>query len=1108
MPVLLAHTLHETGVSFHVTEKPLLGREKILTIQDWPQAIKDFAVLSKLQSWLANPVYTHTETTLTLPFDVLAGVSETLAQRLRLPANTPYVLNLNHEGTIDQAHFRFRYDWLQNAQQRAVGIKRQGCFLKHGSKTMRIADPLYGIVEAIERYNAEAATAPDRMQLLADALAVLPEDAMRTLKVGGILQNTRIAQANAFSLDLAVGADGFTAMPVLFNRTTSAATEENDSDFETGEDSETPEKLLSPALHDTFTRRFVQYHAAQPVYVLERGWYVLLNDEVRQTLSVVRQVLDADAETRKAFAQSPQRYLKQRLEGVFDEEQIERIFVETSEFSQRVLDIGLWQPRVLPWVKMQGQQWFPEDPIGIKVGNDYIPLEPQEIPGLIERVKTAHAAGHAVVTIQRKSVPTEAALDALTQIIDTIFKPVPQPPDGGKAPPPKIPPQFLIIKANLEQLDYTSEVKPRTAAIQSEIPSVLKSSFKPHQAQGFAWLKACWREGKPGVLLADDMGLGKTFQAMAFLAWLQQGMRENALRKQPILIVAPTSLLKNWEEKEPLEHLHTPYLGEMLAVYGTALKRLRTGQGKDTRDGQSTLNTAALQAADVVLTTYETLRDYHLSFGSIRFAVGLFDEMQKIKTPSSQLTDACKSQNIDFVIGITGTPIENRLADLWCLFDRIAPGKLGELSAFSKTYEKDAREEDLRMLKKMLSEEHGGQQPYMLRRMKHGTLEGLPDKREFTEEAEMPPKQAKAFDDAVALVRQDQKGSALKALQALRKVSLHPAAANEEVNAQTLIEDSARFQKTFEILERIYKKGEKALIFLESHEYQDLLCDALRSRFSLPQRPYIINGTTHADHRQKYVDDFQRAPRGFDVMILSPKAAGVGLTITAANHVIHLQRWWNPAVEDQATDRAYRIGQQKDVHVYYPMAIHPVLKDDSFDKKLDALMREKRELSRDMLLPTHCTARDTDMLLKGICDRNDQPENAANLFLMDIDRKDSGGLERWAMSVLKQKGYVARLTQDSWDAGADVIAERHYKSCHVIVQCKFTLNTEGKCKESVVDQLLNARRKYSHEFGAGKCILIAITNARGFAARELEYAANCGVRLVARDGLKDWVDKL
>jgi hypothetical protein len=229
----------------------------------------------------------------------------------------------------------------------------------------------------------------------------------------------------------------------------------------------------------------------------------------------------------------------------------------------------------------------------------------------------------------------------------------------------------------------------------------------------------------------------------------------------------------------------------------------------------------------------------------------------------------------------------------------------------------------------------------------------------------MPERQLAAYRQAIAL--NDLRGpqGTLGLIQSLRQISLHPGL----FDGKDFDPDaSARFAAMVEILDCVYKTGEKALVFIESLEIQSAtqLPLLLQRRYGLTQAPMVINGAVGTAERQKRVDAFQADTAGFDVMLLSPKAGGVGLTLTAANHVVHLSRWWNPAVEDQCSDRAYRIGQTKDVHVYYPMAIEPGRPDDSFDIKLNELMGRKRDLSRTMLMPMEFGKEDYEQLLTGL----------------------------------------------------------------------------------------------------------------------------------------------
>src|SRR5580704_13330964 len=222
------------------------------------------------------------------------------------------------------------------------------------------------------------------------------------------------------------------------------------------------------------------------------------------------------------------------------------------------------------------------------------------------------------------------------------------------------------------------------------------------------------------------MGLGKTRQALGFLAWLREvavANRSFGGLKGPIIIVAPTGLLANWE-KEHDNHLHNPGLGEICRAYGRHLKILKTVSTRDIDRGAPSLDQRRIQQADWVLTTYETLRDHHMSFAAIPFSCAVFDEMQKVKSPTSLLTRAAKTLNANFSVGITGTPIENQLADLWCIMDVVHPGYLEDLKSFSAQYQPSDETALEQLHGKLLDVKHEGPPPLMLRRMKTDELEG------------------------------------------------------------------------------------------------------------------------------------------------------------------------------------------------------------------------------------------------------------------------------------------------------------------------------------------------------------------------------------------------
>ena len=393
-----------------------------------------------------------------------------------------------------------------------------------------------------------------------------------------------------------------------------------------------------------------------------------------------------------------------------------------------------------------------------------------------------------------------------------------------------------------------------------------------------------------------------------------------------------------------------------------------------------------------------------------------------------------------------------------------------------------------------------GNPPVMLRRLKVDRLKGLPEKREMPRERNMPPRQATAYRGAVlnAQNASSSQGEMLRTLHALRGISLHPVDPQQAntCGMDEYVKWSARLDIAFELLHDIYRKGEKALIFLESLDMQDVLAQMLKKTFQMREQPLVIHGGVPGNKRQDYVDEFQSKPNGvFDVMILSPKAGGVGLTLTAATHVIHLSRWWNPAVEDQCTDRAYRIGQKRDVMVHFPLAVHPdaELRAYSFDLKLHALLDRKRRLSRDVLIPPVTQADESELFrdtVNGSRQGSGEPDS-----LREVDRMTAMQFEAWILRKMCAKGWTTFRTPTTGDAGADGILKDPQGNC-AIVQAKHR-SPERNCDAEAVDDLIRARKEYQMPTAR----LYAVTNAKGFSGSAVERAARHGITLVARSGI-------
>lgn len=874
----------------------------------------------------------------------VAALSPHEASSLGLPPLADATVRLTGEGLITQPNFKVRLEWLTPLGAPLLGASRAGALLTAGGVTRRLPETLLAVAEAVEKVNA--APRDDRLGAISELRGLLPSGAEEgVVTTSGLLGAITIAVADAFSLDLVGhGADALLA-PVLHRA-------QGDADA----------PLLPPAQQTLFAERhFNAFKDARAVYPLGANWYVVLQPPLRRALSLVRRANGAPPSTRRAFLANPRLYLREALADDLDDVVMENLFRETRGYSERVVGLGLWTPRVLPWVRIEATDWLDEGAArsggggvkpprgGLTIEGRRIDLTPDEAATLRRDVEDAMGAGRASVDVrvgaETVRVPAEPQTIAALEELERARRVEPD-----AAPPVEKPAaaKVLLIAPNEDGLDHQGYVKPPRPASPPGVPASLGATLLPHQREGLDWLQHSWIKGSPGVLLADDMGLGKTVQSLAFLVWLRDSMRAGLTAKAPILIVAPTGLLQNWREEHD-RHLVAPGLGVCVDAYGRGLAALKTREG-----GEPGLDFDRLAAADWILTTYETLRDHHLSFGRIRFAALLFDEAQKIKTPGVRLTDAAKAMQAEFVISLTGTPVENRLADLWCVVDTVQPGWLGDLKSFSALYERDLDVEKLGELKRQLEHAYGGRPQLMLRRMKEDRLPDLPVATWRPSPRAMPPVQQSAYDEVMRSARDDSDpGAMLKALQALRSISLHPTP-DAAVDDDAFIAASARLSAAFEALDEIAAKGEKALIFVGDLGMQARLRGLLQRRYGLARPPTLISGSVPGAKRQALVNQFQREAAGFRAMILSPRAAGVGLTLTQANHVIHLSRWWNPAVEDQCTGRALRIGQKLPVTIHLPLS---TCRDGrrSFDENLDMLLERKRKLMRETLAPPDAT---------------------------------------------------------------------------------------------------------------------------------------------------------
>lgn len=887
--------------------------------------------------------------------DLLSRWPEGVAVELGLPPNCPLALDLRLSGALGRDGAKLVGRWLQPGKTIPTrDVEVRGGWLHRGDQVFRLQAPLVGIAGQVEAFNRLPSDDRDgQFRVWASIRACLGDDAASQL-TDGFLKGLRVVTASAFTWLIRTDKLGqIELVPSLL-------TERHSEDGQTAE----MVAALPPADSEVFVNRLDQLQAGASAFPVNQGLYVVAEEGLRKALTAVRELRKAPAEQRKRAALRPEAVIREVLDQSEDEPSV---FVETERFADRVVDVAEWVTPVLPWIKISPQSWAPPTQMGIRLNGVDVPLEAHELGSLCCIMAQALQAGQTSVDVKGVKVPaTQANLDALTKLQATVEarQRINQALDDGTEED-RGGPKVLVIESNFDDVGFSRTIdQQRPGAL--DWPNTVRTSPKPHQEVGLAWLQRHWVSGSSGAMLCDDMGLGKTFQALAFCAWLRELMAAGRIERRPLLLVAPVGLLRTWE-KEHDEHLWSPGLGDILRIYGEHVKHLKRGRHSD---GTASLDTTRISQADVILANYEAISDYQLSFGAIRFATVVLDEAQKIKSPGTRVTAAVKAMNTEFFVAMTGTPVENRLADLWCIADAVQPSALGDLKTFSARYEADAT--NVAALRTHIWQEEEqtiGTPKLVLRRLKSEKLEGLPRKIEHPIQRTMPPKQLDAYVRAVQQKNMLGEGAMLELIHNMRRVSLHPILLDGGLSRGEILDpaESARMAVAIDVLDEVAGKGEKALVFLESLDLQEAaqLPTILARRYGLRRLPLIINGEVGTEARQRRVDLFQQE-QGFDVMLLSPKAGGVGLTLTAANHVIHLSRWWNPAVEDQCSDRVYRIGQTKDVHIYYPMAVLPGTPEHSFDLQLQMLMERKRELARNLLAPPAFTKEDYAQLRAGM----------------------------------------------------------------------------------------------------------------------------------------------
>jgi SNF2 family DNA or RNA helicase len=472
--------------------------------------------------------------------------------------------------------------------------------------------------------------------------------------------------------------------------------------------------------------------------------------------------------------------------------------------------------------------------------------------------------------------------------------------------------------------DFLAQLDGRSSFEELPVPEEFHGTLRPYQVRGYSWMGFLKQYGL-GACLADDMGLGKTIQALALIEreW-QGGVR------RPVLLVCPTSVIGNWQKEAAR---FTPELPVMVH-HGVARAR-----GAAFRKG------AAKHA--IVISSYPLLQRDYGAFEDVDWAGVILDEAQNIKNPETKQSRAARSLKSDYRVALTGTPVENNVGDLWAIMEFLNPGFLGTQSEFRKTFfipiQAQRDPEASARLKRLTG-------PFVLRRLKtdKSIISDLPEKNEMKVFCTLTKEQASLYaavtGDAMRSIKSSEgiqrKGLVLATLSKLKQVCNHPAQFLGDNSA--IPGRSGKLARLTEMLEEALEVGDRALVFSQFAEMGGIIQKHLQEAFG--REVIFLHGDTPKKQRDLMVERFQSSNGGGPrVFVLSLKAGGTGLNLTAANHVFHYDRWWNPAVENQATDRAFRIGQKRNVQV------HKFICAGTLEDKIDEMIERKQEIASNIV---------------------------------------------------------------------------------------------------------------------------------------------------------------
>lgn len=1027
---------------------------------------EDYAKILILRELLENGKAQLDGVSLIVPHEEICALPSVDQQLLDLPPAYPFDIRIDSDGVLNDKNYLFEWGFYEHREGKKLVGRRKGSVLdlKDGSQYLLSSEQL-ALCNALDEFNSlpvESKTFSENLirfseiKELSDRSASLLDEYLKSEKV--IVPET-------ISLRLKASAED-EVLEIL------------------------PE--VEGVDGDLLEKSFDRFPYVQNVYAIQDA----TGDRTRVVFTKAQQEeLRKIKANRKVRGERKRKILEQPQE-IFDPD-----IVDLDNFTKRVIEIGVYKPKFYPFISSYKSQWIPcllvetssEDR---KILRCKTKEELEEFKSAIESSKRE---GKLHLEWKEDLVVPICEAEDFVKIAEEQFRDQSRPLRKESATKGRV----LIIKENVEALEHVEDYKPHSSPAEQFVhlyrsPETLRDGIQilGHQKEGIAWLQSLCTQ-YTGVLLADDMGLGKTLQILAFLEW---HTRYGTNGTKPYLIVTPLSLLENWEAE--YRRFFDPCSLELVKLYEGATALLLV------QSDQCHVQNPENARRKVVLTTYETLRKRQLSLCALDWGVAVLDEAQRIKTPGTLVTNAAKALKADFKVAVTGTPVENSLVDLWCIMDFVAPGLLGSAKEFTKEFQNPLRNQDtdLVVLGESLRKRIG---LHIKRRLKTDVLGSLPPKHIKRIEHPMPKEQLERYKMEISQVDGIQgngveyRNAVLKALWAIRDISDHPYLPDRQIelfDADKLIESSAKLKVTCETIESIRERNEKVILFAERKQTQRMLAKVLHEKFGI--RASIINGETPVKKqreglsktsRTQAIERFQSEP-GFNAIVMSPLVAGVGLNITAANHVIHYTRHWNPAKEDQATDRVYRIGQEKEVYIYLPIAAAKEFK--SFDVILDELLERKRSLASASLFPTERAEVTPDELFGDVFGVKADLEGIRPLTVDDIDRIDPYLFEAAVALLWQKQGGRALLTPKTNDKGADVVV--FSETGNLLIQVKHGSRAVG---DSSVGDILKSRGFYQKKFR--QPFSLAIVTNQYLTTSAAELAVENGIQIFTREALKE-----